>query len=178
MTACSVMPTDMKPGGKHGVNSQSEGAKNTIFQGYAQVALTELYAQQGTIDVSVIAKPARDARAVAEKNYKVGGLELIMWSQRLQPKIDKPDTDKTKADVTEIEVKHPYGVAKFQANAAKYSEIGTDVVSPFWYVIKKDGMANMKLGHDVITVGAATLKVPKFVNIAALEKGDKLTYSL
>ena len=106
-----------------------------------------------------------------------------MWSQRLQSKTDKSDTDKsetdkTKADVTEIEVKHPYGVAKFQANAAKYSEIGTAVVSPFWYVIKKDGMANMKLGHKVITVGAATIKVPKFVNIAALEKGDKLTYSI
>ena len=137
MTACSVMPTDMKPGGKHGVNSLSADAKNTIFQGYAQVALTELYAQQGTIDVPVIATPARDARAVAEKNYKVGGLELIMWSQRLQPKIDKPDTDKTKAGVTEIEVKHPYGVAKFQADAAKYSEFVTALVSPFWYVIKK-----------------------------------------
>ncbi len=74
MTACSVMPTDMKPGGKHGDNSQIEGAKNTIFQWYAQVALTELYAQQGTIEVSVIATPARDARVVAENNYKVGGL--------------------------------------------------------------------------------------------------------
>ena len=39
-------------------------------------------------------------------------------------------------------------------------------------------MANMKLGHAVITVGTTTIKVPKFVNIAALEKGDKLTYSL
>ena len=178
MTACSVMPTDMKPGGKHDVNSLSADAKNTIFQGYAQVALTELYAQQGTIDVSVIAKPARDARAVVERNYKVGGLELIMWSQRVQPKIDKPDSDETKADVTEIEVKHPYGVAKFQAKPAKYSEIGTAVVSAFWYVIKKDGMANMKLGHEVSTVGTATIKVPKFVNMAALEKGGTLTYGI
>ena len=68
MTACSVMPTDMKPGGKHGVNSLSADATITIFQGHAQVASTELYAQQGTIDVSVIAKPARGARVVAEKN--------------------------------------------------------------------------------------------------------------
>lgn len=44
---------------------------------------------------------------------------------------------RTKADVTETEVKHPYGVAKFQANAAKYSEVGAAVVAHFWYVIKK-----------------------------------------
>ena len=100
---------------------------------------------------------------------------MIMWTPKITAK-QKVAKSPDNVDITEIEVNHPLGTEKYQGAAAKFSTSGPCVMSPFWYVTEVAKGPNMKVDHKVYNVGECTIKVPKFVNIVAVKKGDQLTY--